>query len=141
MKKISFSIKINASKESVWATLWDDATYGKWTSVFSPDSHAVSDWKQGSEVKFIDNKGDGMLSNIETIIPFEQMSFKHQAMMEGGVETTKDWAGSMENYFLKETNGVTDLTIDMDINAEYESFFVETFPKALELVKQISETK
>lgn len=39
MKKIEFSIKINAIKEIVWATLWNDTTYRQWTSIFAPHSH------------------------------------------------------------------------------------------------------
>lgn len=139
MKKIEFSIKINASKEIVWATLWEDATYRKWTSVFSPDSQAISDWKQGSKIKFVDNTGDGMYSIIETNLPFKQMSFKHLGEIKDGIEINVDWGGSMENYFLDESNGVTELKMNMDIKEEFEKYFVDTFPKALELVKQISE--
>lgn len=141
MKKIEFSIKINAPKEKVWATLWNDTTYRQWTSVFAPDSHAVSDWKQGSKIKFIDDKGDGMHSIIETNLPFEQMSFKHLGEIKNGIETSLDWEGSMENYFLNESNGVTELKMDMDIKKEFEKYFIDTFPKAVELIKQISENK
>ncbi len=139
MKKIEFSIKINAPKEKVWATLWNDTTYRQWTSVFAPDSHAVSDWKQGSKIKFIDNKGDGMHSIIETNLPFEQMSFEHLGEIKNGIETSLDWEGSMENYFLNESNGVTELKMDMDIKEEFEKYFIDTFPKAMDLIKQISE--
>lgn len=139
MKKVEFSTKINAPKEKVWDTLWNDATYRQWTSVFAPDSHAVSDWKEGSNIKFIDNKGDGMFSIIETNVPNQQMSFKHLGEIKNGVETSVDWAGAMENYFLTESNGFTELKINMDMNDEFASYFSETFPKALELIKQISE--
>lgn len=139
MKKIEFSTRINALKEKVWATLWSDDTYRQWTSVFAPDSHAISDWKQGSEIKFIDGKGDGMHSIIESNLPFEQMSFKHLGEIRDGVETTSDWAGAMENYFLSESNGVTELKMDMEMSEEFEKYFIETFPKALALIKQISE--
>lgn len=131
MKKIEFSIKINAPKEKVWATLWNDTTYRQWTSVFAPDSHAVNDWKQGSKIKFIDNKGDGMHSIIETSLPFEQMSFRHLGEIKNRIETTLDWAGSMEFFFLKELNGVTELKMEMDIKEEFEKYFIDTFPKAM----------
>ena len=42
MEKLHFSVNINASKEKVWQTLWDDTTYRKWTSAFSETSYAVS---------------------------------------------------------------------------------------------------
>lgn len=141
MKNVKFLININAPKEKVWDTLWNDATYRQWTSVFAPDSHAVSDWKQGSNIKFIDGKGDGMFSIIEKKIPNQQMTFKHLGELKNGVEEKKDWAGAMENYFLNETNETTELNIEMDINEEFEKYFSETFPKAVELIKQISENK
>ena len=45
MKKLQFSIEINAPKEKVWDTLWQDENYRKWTSVFMEGSFAESDWK------------------------------------------------------------------------------------------------
>jgi len=139
MKKVKFSININAPKEKVWDTLWNDSTYRQWTSVFANDSHAVSDWNEGSNIKFIDGKGDGMYSIIETKIPNQQMSFKHLGEIKDGIETPVEWAGAMESYFLKELNGVTELNMEMDMNEEFEKYFLEIFPKALDLIKQISE--
>lgn len=140
MKKIKYSIKIKAPKEKVWDTLWNDSTYRLWTSVFTNGSHAVSDWNEGSEIRFLNGKGDGMFSIIETKIPNQQMSFKHLGEIKNGVETTVHWAGAMENYFLEESNGETELTMEMDMNEEFEKYFSEIFPKAIALVKQISES-
>lgn len=139
MKKVKFSININATKEKVWATLWDDVTYRKWTAVFSSESHAVSDWKEGSEIKFIDNKGDGMHSSIETNIPQKQMSIKHLGEIKNGFEIASNWAGAMEEYFLIEKEDCTELIVTMDISEEHEAFFMDTFPKAIALIKEISE--
>jgi len=141
MKKIKFSININASKEKVWATLWNDSTYRQWTSVFAADSHAESDWQEGSEIKFVDGTGNGMFAIIEKIIPNQQMSFKHMGEIKNGIKAPVDWAGAMENYFLTESNGVTELNMEMDMNEEFEKYFSETFPKAIALIKQISEIK
>ena len=141
MKKVKFSIKINAPKEKVWDTLWSDSGYRKWTSVFAADSHAVSDWKEGSPIKFIDGKGDGMFSIIEKKIINQQMSFKHLGELKNGIETAVEWAGAMENYFLNESGGVTELKMEMDMKEEFEKYFSEIFPKAIEIVKEISEAK
>ncbi len=144
MEKINFSIDINAPKEKVWKTLWDDATYRQWTSVFAEGSHAKTDWKEGSKVLFLDGKGSGMVSKIETIHPNEFMSFQHLGEVKEGIEDTesekvKAWAGAHENYTLKEMNGNTELQVDMDMNEEYKDMFMKMFPKALEQVKQLSE--
>lgn len=145
MEKLNFKTSINAPKEKVWKTLWDDATYRKWTSAFSEGSHADTDWKEGSKVLFLDGKGDGMVSRIETIRPDEFMSFRHLGEVKNGIEDTesdkvKGWAGALENYTLKEVNGTTELTVEMDMNEDFKDYFVGTFPKALEQVKILSET-
>ena len=144
MEKLQFSTKINAPKEKVWKTLWEDATYRKWTSVFSPGSHADSDWKEGSKILFLDGNGAGMVSKIETNRPNEFMSFKHLGEVKNGVEDiesdkVKGWAGATENYTLKEADGLTELWVEMDMNEEYKEMFMGIFPKALEQVKVLSE--
>lgn len=145
MEKINFSISINAPKEKVWKTLWDDTTYRKWTSVFSSTSYADTDWKEGSKVLFLDSQGSGMVSKIEANRPNEFMSFKQLGEVKDGVEDTesdkvKQWAGALENYTLKEVNGITELLVAMDTIDDFKGFLMETFPKALEQVKILSES-
>ncbi len=144
MEKINFSININAPKERVWKTLWDDATYTKWTSFFAEGSHAVTDWNEGSKVLFLDGKRSGMVSKIESKKPNEFISFQHFGEVKDGVEDTtsekvKGWAGALESYSLKEINGKTTLTVDMDVVDEYKDFFLKTFPNGLQQVKLLSE--
>lgn len=146
MERKQFQISINAPKEKVWKTLWDADSYEKWTSAFCEGSHAVTDWKEGSKVLFLDGKGEGMTSMIEANKPNEFMSFKHLGMIKDGAEDTssdkvKEWSGAAENYTLKEEGGTTELTVDMDLADEYKDYFMKTFPGALEEVKKISETK
>ena len=58
MKKLNFTTKIDAPKEKVWNTLWNDATYRAWTSAFAEGSFAETDnWKEGSKVLFLDPNG------------------------------------------------------------------------------------
>ena len=144
MQKINFSTSINAPKEKVWKTLWDDETYRKWTSVFTPGSYAESDWKEGSKILFLDGNGSGMVSKIETKRPNEFMSFMHLGEVKNGLEDTesdkvKGWAGALENYTLKEVDDITELSVDIDMNDEYKEMFMKIFPKALEQVKILSE--
>lgn len=146
MEKMNFSIIINASKEKVWQTLWNDNNYRKWTSVFAEGSHVITDnWKEGSKVLFMDPKGNGMVSSVAANRPNEFMSFKHLGEVKDGAEDTtsdkvKGWAGALENYTLKESNGKTELLVEMDMNDDFKDYFVNTFPKALDKVKQLSET-
>ena len=144
MEKKEFSIDIHAPKEKVWAVLWKDSTYPKWTSVFSPGSVAETDWKKGSKVLFHDGKGSGMVSTIADKVTNEYMSFKHLGMVKDGKEDTdspevKAWAGATENYRLTSKNGDTQLVVDIDLADDWKDYFTTTFPKALEIVKELAE--
>lgn len=146
LKKISFSTIINATKEKVWAVLWSDETYKAWTSVFCEGSYAVSDWNEGSKILFLDGKGSGMYSTIAKKITGGFMSFKHIGVVKDNIEQpldeqTKSWSGSTENYTLKETAGVTELTIELDVVESFMDYFTKTFPVAMENIKKLAEAK
>jgi len=144
MEKVRFTTIINAPREKVWSVLWTDESYRAWTSVFSEGSQAITDWKKGSKVLFTDGKGSGMVSRIDDLIPNEFMSFQHLGELKNGVEDTtservQQWAGGRENYTLKSTGNTTELTTELDMVAEFKDYFMETFPKALAKVKELSE--
>lgn len=144
MEKLVFSTSITATPEKVWNILWTDASYRKWTAAFMEGSYAVTDWKEGSKVLFLDGRGMGMVSRIAVNRPNEYMSIEHLGEVKDGVEDTtsdrvKAWAGAHENYTLKKNNDQTELTIDMDITEEFKEMFAQIWPKALANVKQLSE--
>jgi hypothetical protein len=144
MKKLQFSIDVAAPKEKVWKTLWEDSSYRKWTSVFSEGSHAITDWKEGSKVWFLDGKRDGMVSNIARKIPNELMSFRHVGVVKDGREKeadeeTKKWSGAMETYELQQVGDMTRVQVEIDVADEHMDMFRDVFPRALEKVKEISE--
>lgn len=144
MKKEKFTIAINAPKEKVWQILWNDDSYPKWTAVFSEGSKAVSDWNEGSKILFVNENNDGMHSIIDKKIDYEIMNFKHLGMVKNGIELPEDeisksWSGATENYRLSEVNGITTLTVEMDIVEEYQNYFNEKFPLALKIVKELTE--
>jgi hypothetical protein len=139
MTTLNFSVTINAPKEKVWDKLWSDASYRQWTSAFSEGSYAESDWKEGSKVLFLSPGGDGMFSVIEKKVPFEEMTFKHLGEVKKGVEEPKDWAGARESYQLKEVNGTTQVQVKVDITEDFQDYMNDKFPKALAILKQISE--
>ena len=144
MEKQNFKILIDAPREKVWNTLWEDATYRVWTAAFTEGSHAETDWKKGSKVLFLDGKNDGMVSVIAENKPAEYMSIEHLGIVKNGKEDTesdkvKEWAGAHENYILKNKDGKTELTVEMDITEEFKSYFETTWPKALDKLKEIAE--
>lgn len=144
MKKHEFKTIINAPKEKVWKTLWDDKTYREWTSAFSEGSRAETDWKKGSKVLFLNSEGAGMVAQIADNKPNEYMSIKHLGFYKDGMEDTsseevKKWQGAMENYTLRSVDGKTEVIVDMDITDEYADMFKEMWPKALKKLKEIAE--
>lgn len=144
---MTFDITISAPREKVWRTLWDNDTYSAWTAPFAEGSRAATDWKKGSKILFLDGKGSGMISKVEEVITNEFMGITHVGVVKNGVESMDDeearqWSGAYENYTLKETNGKTHLHVEMggiEIPAEYEDYFKNTWPAALNKLKELSE--
>lgn len=144
MKKIIFNIEIKASAENVWKALWEDKLYRDWTKVFSEGSHAITDWQQGSKVLFLDGTGNGMYSTIKVCKPYEQMSIEHIGHVKDGKELPLEgvalkWTGALEEYFLTSLETGTALKVHLDSDEEFENYFQNTFPKALEILKANAE--
>lgn len=139
---LSFSIKIDASPEKVYQVLTDNKYYSEWTKSFNPASRYEGSWEKGKEIRFIgeDKEGNegGMISRIKENIPNRYISVEHLAEFQNGKESG-EWAGALENYTLNQDNDGTVLYIDMDSTDQFRSFFLETWPKALNKVKEISE--
>jgi hypothetical protein len=144
LERKEYKISINAPREKVWNILWDDKTYREWTAAFHPSSHAISNWNEGDKVLFLGEGGSGMVSRIARKIDNEYMSFEHLGEVKNGVEDTtservKQWAGSHENYTLKDNNGHTDVIVDIDLSGEFVEMFNEMWPKALAKLKEVAE--
>ena len=139
MVTLKLTTEILASKETVWEQLWSDSGYRNWTSAFCEGSYAESDWNEGSRINFLSPDGSGMFALIEKNIPLKQMTFKHLGEVKDGKEIPKDWAGGRESYFLDESSNITSLTVELDVTEEFESYFNDTFPKALQILKEACE--
>ena len=149
MKKLHFSIVINAPKERVWHTMLDDEPYREWTTAFNPGSYYKGDWSKGSKILFLgpnpDGSGEGgMVSRIAENKPYEYISIEHIGIIENGKEDTtseaaKKWSPAFENYTFKEKDGGTELLVDLDTHDEYEGMFKDTWPKALKILKELAE--
>jgi uncharacterized protein YndB with AHSA1/START domain len=147
MKRLNFSVRIDAPKEKVWETMLADATFREWTAVWAEGSHYVGDWSEGSKILFLapgEKGSSGMVSRIRANRPHEFISIEHLGVVEGGKEDTSSdavagWAGALENYTLREADGGTDVLIEMDSVEEYREMFETTWPKALEKLKELAE--
>lgn len=140
MKKLQFTIEINASKEKVWDALWNDQNYRNWTSVFHEGSHYKSDLHEGSEIFFLGPEKSGMYAKIEKLVPNEKMYFLHLGEYKDGEKQEGTFGeDAIEQYDLVEKDGKTELTVTMNVPEDYIPYFAETFPKALGKVKEMVE--
>ncbi len=151
MKKLQFKKEIIATSQKVYETmlgLKDKSTYEFWTSAFNPTSTYEGSWEKGSKIYFVgtdeNGKRGGMVSEIEENLPARFISIRHYGFLDGDMEVTtgekvEKWAGGHENYSFQESNGLTTVTVDMDVVDEYLDYFNETYPKALEKLKEICE--
>ncbi len=141
-EKLNFDISIEATPAKVWQVLWDDTTYRQWTSVFAEGSYAIAspDWSTGSRVHFLTPKGEGMYSEVAENKPKEVMTFKHLGELKDFKEQPASaWSGATETYRLEEKDGTVKLTASMDATDEFKDYFTQTFPKAFNIVKELSE--
>jgi uncharacterized protein YndB with AHSA1/START domain len=150
MVSLHFEIAINSKVEKVYKTMLDKEKYPDWTSAFNPDSHFQGSWEKGSTMLFMgtDENGNtgGMSSRIRENLPNKFISIEHISMIRDGKEVisgpeASEWTGALENYTFIGKRGRTLLSVDTDSTPKYKSYFEETWPKALNRLKVICETK
>ena len=151
MKKLQFSVKVNAPVSKVYEAmlgLESKSTYEQWTSQFNPTSTYEGSWNKGSKILFVgtDDKGEkgGMVSEVVENIPDRYVSVRHYGLVKDDKEITEGpevekWAGGFENYTFKDNNGTTEITVDLDATDDFVDYMNQTFPKALEKLKEICE--
>lgn len=150
METLRFSTLINADKKTVWDTMLNDKTYREWTKPFNETSYYEGSWEKGSEIRFLgrDDKGGvaGMFSRIKESEKYRFVSIEHLGTINNGiVDTTSDevkkWQHAFENYTLTEKDGQTEVLVETQVDDEYRSMFDDMWPKALESLKRLSESR
>ena len=151
MKKLQFAISIGAAANTVYDVMLgitDISTYEQWTALFNPTSTYEGIWIKGSKMLFVgvDEKGEkgGMVSEIAEIITNRFVSIRHYGLLAGSKEITEgpqveQWANGFENYTFEENDGDTIVTVDLDTTEDFLDYMNETYPKALEKLKEICE--
>jgi uncharacterized protein YndB with AHSA1/START domain len=148
-----FEIKIKATSEQVFKTMFDKTKYKEWTSEFNETSHFIGSWEKGSKITFLgtdkDGNAGGMVSKIIENVPDKFVSIEHRGIIKNGKEITSgaetnEWVGALENYRFTQNNDFTLLEVELmspeKINPAFKSYFMETWPKALSKLKQICES-
>ena len=151
MKKIKFNVSINSPAKKVYDVMLginNKSTYEQWTALFNPTSTYDGSWNKGSKMLFIgtNEKGEkgGMVSEIADNIPNRFISIRHYGLLQADVEITdgpevEKWANGMENYTFEENNEITNLTVDLDTTEDFVDYMNQTYPKALDKLKEICE--
>ena len=151
MKKLQFKVTIKAPVTRIYDLMLgisNKSTYEQWTALFNPTSTYEGSWTKGTKMLFIgvDENGEkgGMVSRIVDNIPNRFVSIQHYGLYKANKEITEGpevekWANGYENYSFEENNGSTTLTIDLDVNNDFLDYMNETYPQALEKLKELCE--
>lgn len=151
MKKVQFKTDIHAPAALVYNAmlgLSDIQTYEQWTAEFNAGSTYEGSWTKGSKILFIgtgeNGEKGGMVAEIAENMPGRFVSIRHYGILKGDQEITsgpevEKWAGGLENYTFEESNGITTITIDVDITEDFADYFNATWPKALAKLKELCE--
>ncbi|MBK8981115.1 MAG: SRPBCC domain-containing protein [Ignavibacteria bacterium] len=143
--KLKYSISINAPAETVWEKMTGAETYKTWVNESWPGSYYEGEWKEGTEIKFLSPNGGGTLAELRSCTPNKNVELHHTAVInpdgseDRDSEMAKNWIGSLEKYSLNESDGKTELTVEMKTSPEWEKMFNEGWPAALNKLKEISE--
>ncbi len=152
MEKMQFSTTINAPVGEVYDKMLGKETFKQWTAVFNPTSDfegggVEGSWDKGSKILFVgtneQGKREGMVGYIRENTPNQYVSIEYVGILDGDNELTEGpiaeaWQG-FENYTFEGSDGSTTVTVDIDVNDEMVDYFKETYPKALEKLKEICE--
>lgn len=148
MERLQFKIQIHAPVEKVFQTMFGVDTYKQWTSEFSPTSDFEGRWEQDSKIMFTainkEGKREGLLGTVMDFVPNSFVSVRYYGFLDGDDEITEGEAvqgyiGAYENYSFNAEGGRTSVMVDVDVEAAFKSYMLETYPKALERLKKITE--
>lgn len=148
MKTLTFHISIDVPASRVYQTMLNRETYRQWTAVFDPSSDFEGGWNKGDKIYFLgpteNGERKGMIAEIAENIPNKFVSIRHYGLLSADQEITSgkevaEWAGALENYSFEEIEGKTELRVDLDSNEQYLSYFNETWPRALQKLKELAE--
>ncbi len=146
VRRLQFSSTIRAPVAVVWEVMLGAETYRRWTTAFADGSYYEGSWRQGSRIRFLSPTGDGMVAEIAENRPNEFISIRHLGYIVNGIEDTESeavraWAPAFENYTFAAVPEGTRLVVDQDATADFEQYMNDAWPRALELLRQLCESR
>lgn len=146
MKTLQFSTLIHAKRSIVWDVMLEPNSFKVWTGEFAEGSYFEGSWGKGEHIRFLIPDGSGMTSVIAENRLHEFLSIQHVGYVKDGVDDTeseeiRSWAPAFENYTFTDSGTSTALHIDVEVLPEFEAYMLRTWPKALESLKALCESR
>ena len=145
MEKYNYEITIEAGVQKVWDNITDNSLSKQWLTAFSDNISATGEWKLGWKISFVDADW-GTFAQIVQYDPLKTVELKHTATItKDGVhettwEMTEKWIGSTEKYTLEKVSDTqVRVLVEMETDPVFREMFTEAWPKALDMLKRISE--
>ena len=149
MKKLKFEIEINSKAENIYQTIIDPDNFSTWTAPFSTTSVFEGDWQVGSVMKFIslDEDGNqiGQVARVNKNIENKLIELEHFGWIKDGDvitegEEVEEFKGAREVYSINTMDDSCVVSIETDVFIAHEDYFVETWPKSLNVLKDLAES-
>ncbi|KFF57975.1 hypothetical protein JF66_22095 [Cryobacterium sp. MLB-32] len=140
MENLRFSVDVDAPAQHVWNVMLDLDTYREWTGAFHEGSTYEGGWNEGDEIRFLGPSEDGTWSGLfGSIVENRHHEFVSIRYL-GDVENREGPAvGLHESYSFIETDGLTTLTVDLEVPDEWASDMHGMWSEAIVTIKQLAE--
>jgi len=141
MKLLEFTTQISATPEKVWNVLFTQDSYGKWSSAMNSETYFEGNWEEGSIMKFLDQKNNGMYNLVEINKENQLLRMKHIGWIMDGELSPQGWEDSTVTYILEPNDNGTLLKAEVNSLDEFIEFFNTKYPQNFELIKNLSESE
>lgn len=141
MKLLEFTTQISATPEKVWNVLFTQDYYGKWSSAMNSGTYFEGNWEEGSIMKFLDQKNNGMYNLVEINKENQLLRMKHLGWIIDGELSPQGWEDSTVTYILEPNDNGTLLKAEVNSLDEFIEFFNTKYPQNFELIKNLSESE
>ncbi|MBU4538078.1 MAG: SRPBCC domain-containing protein [Weeksellaceae bacterium] len=141
MKLLEFTKQINATPEKVWEVLFTQDGYKKWSSAMNEGTYFEGNWEEGSIMRFLDPKNNGMYNLVEKNVPNQVLKMKHLGWILDGELSPQGWEDSTIHYVLEPNENGTLLTAQVNSLDEFVDFFNTKYPQNFENIKKLSESE
>ena len=140
MQKLEFSVDINATADKVWQVLFEKDNNGVWLAALDEGTTFEGTWAEGSIMKFLDDKNNGMYNLVEKYVLHRELKMKHLGWIVDGQLNPMNWENSYVRYLLVTNEDGTLIKGEINSLDEFVSFFESKYPKNFLNIKELAES-